>query len=745
MADDEANNGDDFGGSAFLPLPIPRGNLLRVLGPPPALAATTVDPLTRVDEPVTIVGSCRAGICDEHGRLVQPLEILLTLDLATVVPDKQIPMAAVGERFRALPGLLERLAETPGFEVFHRALESSAPGGMDRAQGPLLFCRKRRCIFAARSPRTAELLAPAPETHVADAKGADSEPLPAALLSWDGGTSSDESSEVKTEKAEHFQDGPEAHAPLDLESPLDSGSPLHSGSNEANVYGGRGGSCKLGIIKSLDELVMDQGRVVALADAMRANDAEAAAQLVAQHACVACPERERCYPRDDGYAYAADRLTPISAAAAPVVLRPYGAWGFDEATRAMGGLALGDALNRGDESSNEYEAWRAEQAREFDTGGPPRLLAGETDGRELIEVARLKLNLIADLLAQLDAIWRETRRPHLCWNAETVRVAWQRPGATPASCWGFHPIPRKIGLQPLSPAETRDGRPLPYPPAFSESAYLPPKAVEAARYFNEPRAVTLFIKRAQPDGAELIVNVLLEDLNIAWDLFTTGDAVHVSGDGWRAVLSPAGQRDPDDGEGLPFSGRMRGKVDGFRKSDTFERIECRWRPRFGEAVDLHAVGMLLFEGLLAHDERSLQSFREQLATETSELTTTCLSLPPEQRESQVRAWLTERCETDAPAAIWTRRNLFYRREDRNRARLDAFAPALWQEIMTAGLRMTTCIPGFSYCLDHACDAPRVGSGFLLPLVELRGLIALLDDQIFGRTAPAAGVREAVRK
>jgi hypothetical protein len=31
---------------------------------------------------------------------------------------------------------------------------------------------------------------------------------------------------------------------------------------------------------------------------------------------------------------------------------------------------------------------------------------------------------------------------------------------------------------------------------------------------------------------------------------------------------------------------------------------------------------------------------------------------------------------------------------------------------------------------------------LLPLVELRGLIALLDDQIFGRAAPGAAVRGA---
>ena len=61
--------------------------------------------------------------------------------------------------------------------------------------------------------------------------------------------------------------------------------------------------------------------------------------------------------------------------------------------------------------------------------------------------------------------------------------------------------------------------------------------------------------------------------------------------------------------------------------------------------------------------------------------------------------------------------------------------------MTYGLRLTTSIPGFSFCDDRGCVAPRIGDGLLLPLVELRGLIALLDDQIFGRSTPGTKVRE----
>lgn len=729
--------------SAFLPLPIPHGDVLRVLGPRPADAATTVDPLSRLDEPVTVIGSCLAAVCDARGLPVQPLEVMLVLDPSTVVPNKQVSVPAVGGCFRELSKLLERMPNVPGYEVFHEALYSREIGGEERILGPLLFCRKRRCIFAACSPRTAAMLAPVMETdrgnparnssgpnadatstdgseaqaswdsdaRFADAKGADGTALPALLMSWD-----------------QVGRGPD--------DPVDA---------EVNIYAGRGGSCSLGIIKSLDELILDQGRVVELAAEMQTSDPQAAANLALRHACVACPERERCYPKAGGYAYAADRLVPISAAAAPVILRPYGAWRFDEAARVLGGLSLRDSLAERQAEPTAFEAWRAEQAGEFDAAAPPRLLAGETDGRELIEIARLKLSLVADLLAQLDVVWRETKRPHLCWNADTARVAWRRPGAVPAMCWGFQPILRKIGLQPLADIETRDGRPLAYPPAFSESAYLPPLAAEAARYFDEPRFATLFIKRAQPDGDELIVNVLVEQMNVAWELFAAGDALHASGEDWRAVLSPAGQRDPDDGEGLPFSGRMRGKVEHLRKGDQIERVECRWYPRFGQATDLHAVGILLFETLLAHDERTIHSFREHLAAEIAELTTVCLANPPEHRENQARAWLTERCEIDAPAAIWTRRNLLFRRGDRNRTRLDALPPVLWLEIMTTGLRMTTSIPGFSYCPDRACDAPRVGDGLLLPLLELRGLIALLDDQIAGRTAPATAIRTKISK
>ena len=77
-------------------------------------------------------------------------------------------------------------------------------------------------------------------------------------------------------------------------------------------------------------------------------------------------------------------------------------------------------------------------------------------------------------------------------------------------------------------------------------------------------------------------------------------------------------------------------------------------------------------------------------------------------------------------------------------RLDAFPPGLWQAIVTFGLRLTTGIAGFSFCVGRDHAAPRIGDDLLLPLVELRGLIALLDDLVVARRAPAEQLRESLR-
>src|SRR5690606_30574634 len=144
-----------------------------------------------------------------------------------------------------------------------------------------------------------------------------------------------------------------------------------------------------------------------------------------------------------------------------------------------------------------------------------------------------------------------------CWNDETIRVQWREPGQAPAIAWGFQPLLRKVGLQPPAPQATPDGAPLVYPPAFTSPTLLAAEAQDAARYWDEPRPANIFVKSAKA-GDKQSVTVLIEELGVAWALFCPADALHVRGKGWTAIVSPLPERDPNDGEGLPFAGYVEG-------------------------------------------------------------------------------------------------------------------------------------------------------------------------------------------
>lgn len=691
--------------SPFVPLPIPAGEHLRLLGPNPSQAAVAVDVLTPIDTPIASISFCLAAFCSSDGELVAPLEAVLITEPGRSI-ERQIPADAVVEAVGRWNDFAPALPEVPGYEWLRRMLASTT------TVGPMLYCRKRHRLFVARSPRTARPLAALPRDdreklraehlkQLVASNPAAARPAP-ALIAWDGPA----------------QDG-----------------------QTPRLYGGRGGPCALGQIEPLERLILDQGELVRRAPDI--TDADLAQSLAREHACVNCDERRRCYPDGDGYAYVNDRLVPVSVCETPVILLPLGEWRLAEAGAMIGSLPATDAAARSS-GIDPLDAHRHSQATAIQSAGPSRLLSGETDGRELLEVARLKLGLVAAVLDQLEAAWRATGRPHLCWNEDTVRVLWRRPVSVPAAAWGFQPILRKIGLQPLAPAETIEFGPLAYPPENSARVLLAEEVVEAVRYFGAPRSGTLFIKEATPERDELVVSVLLEDFGVPWRLFTPRDALHLHGEGWQAVLAPAAERNPDDGEGLPLHGRVRGAKDAFKPGGQIDGCTCAWYPRFEQAVDLHAVGMLALELLLSHDERTGGAFHELISREREELTRHCLGVPVEQRNDRARTWLGERCEVDSPTEAWSRRNLLHRRADRNATRLDAFPPALWHAILTWCARMTTAIPGFSYCADRSLPAPHIGDALPLPAVELRGLLAMLDDQIFGRSAPAAAVREALK-
>ena len=680
-------------------MPVGCGGALRVLGPPPDQAAVAVETMVAFDKPLGVLQAYLAGLCRADGSLVQPVEVLLILDPTSGGPTKEVPAAALVRAARALPSLYEKLPVVPGTDLVRKIM------GRTDSIGPLLFCRKRHRLFEARSPNNAEPLGSPPSSDETDHAGSDGDQLAPELLAWDG--------------------------------PAD-GTPV-------SIYGGAGGATAVGEAQSLEQLILDQGKVVEKATLLARDDPVAANRLALEHTCCACPERKRCFPAGGGYAYALDRLVVVNAAETPVTALPLGEWRLGEVAKIIGGAGPRAVLEQESAASNEFEHWRRERAREVETSGPPLLLAGETDGRQLLELARVKLALIADTLDQLDAAWRATQAPHLCWNDDTVRVTWRRPVSCPAAYWGFQPLLRKIGLQPLSRAETPEGVAVPCPPAFSEQALLPPEVPEAARYFGDPRTATVYVKSSKPAGENAAdVHVLLEELGIARKLICRDDVMSVVGEGWEAKLKPAPEHDPDDGEGLPFIGRATGKVGGLQATSQIEGSLCVWYPFFGEAVDLHALGMLLFEMLISHDERNTTRLRDEILAEREELTSACLAVPAKQRDDQARGWIAARCDVDTPAALWSRRKLLYDGDERASAQLDGFPTNLWKAIVTFGFRTITSIPGFSFCPDRSYPAPRTTGGGLLPLVELRGLISFLDDLIFGRATPGESLRATLK-
>jgi len=672
---------------------------LCVLGPPPQEAAVAVEPLVKLDEPVGVVQAFVGGLCDGEGRLIEPVEVLLLLDPAAAAPNDVIPHSAWLRTYARLGAVHARLARPPGGDLIRRAL-----GALPNA-GPLLYCRKRHAVFAARSPHTGETLT---RVSVApDAAGSDAgrNGVPVEWLVWDG--------------------------PAEGRS--------------VAVYSGRGGESAVGSAVSFEQMILDQGQVVRLAAQLAQSDPGKHQRLSAEHTCCRCRERERCYPAGGGYAFAADRLVVVHAAASPPVVLPLGEWRLAEAAAVVGGAAPRALCERGAGSATAFDAWRRERAEAFEAAGPRLMLLGEAGGRALAEIARLKLALIADALAQLDSVWQTTERPHLCWNEQTIRVTWDPPGQAPASAWGFRALLRKVGLHPGCDVEVEGGPPLAYPPAFSRADLLPPEVRDAARWFGTVRGVNVYVKSVQAgagDGSR--VQVLLEDLGIARELFCTADAIRVRGEGWEAMLAPAAEQHPDDGAGLGVLGVVKGGTGPFKAKETLAGCECRWYPRFGEAVDLHALGMLLFETLLANDDRDAASCRAAIAAEREDLMRVCRTVPVEQREAQAAHWIAGRCESDAPGAFWSRRNLMYDRKARLAAVPDGLPPELWKAVVTFGLRLICAVAGFGCCPDRAAAAPRTVSGHLLPLLELRGLVALLDDVIFGRMAPVEELRAALR-
>ena len=265
--------------SPLVPLPTRFGDVLRLLGPPPKEAPTAVDPLVKLDQPLGLLQAFVGGLCRPDGQLRQPVEVLLVLDPALNPPHDVIPITALLKTYRQLPDLYVRLPNPVGYELVPELF-----GSTDHL-GPLLYCRKRHGLFVARSPNTAEPLTNVSIKDVPDGTDEGSDNIPVELLVWDGPPEKD---------------------------------------SAASIYSGRDGTSPLGPVQSFEQLILDQGQVVARAVELCKSDSAAYHRLAGEHLCCTCSERERCYPGKDGYAFSADRLSVVHASENQLLPLPLG-------------------------------------------------------------------------------------------------------------------------------------------------------------------------------------------------------------------------------------------------------------------------------------------------------------------------------------------------------------------------------------------------------------------------------------
>ncbi len=445
----------------------------------------------------------------------------------------------------------------------------------------------------------------------------------------------------------------------------------------------------------------------------------------APHLCVRCEERTRCYPADDGYAYAADRLLLVNAQTRLDAVRPLGEWQLTEAADWIAGRAPEDIH---DERLGPLNGWRTARWRELARAAPRLLLVGEPYGRDLVEILRLKLRLVVGALVELEHDWSRSGRPLLRWNDDSIRVVLTATGSLPAFAWGATPLLRAPATDDRYAEQAAD-RVWPYPKCSTEDWPYPAEVAEAARLIGQTRSCQLVVKSTRAGSSSPGAACLLEDFGVPHAWISAADRFVVEGEEWSAVLTPSGAHDPADGAGIAGLVRLPRPA---KTGDVLGPLRGRWYPGFGQGTDVAALGALLLDALVSNDAHPPAPRRHMLERELAELTTKCRAVDSGHAGNQAQAWLSQRGVDDAPANLWSRRALLYRAAERDRARLEDFPPALWLAALSVAVRMATFIPGWSYCSNRAAEAPRMG-GASLPRLELEGLIASCDDVIFRRT------------
>ncbi|MDX2200527.1 MAG: hypothetical protein SF069_16350 [Phycisphaerae bacterium] len=445
-------------------------------------------------------------------------------------------------------------------------------------------------------------------------------------------------------------------------------------------------------VEAVRNLLLDQGRLIAQGPSGAFRSPREEDEWLSEHPCASDRDRARWDPDRGGYPYAEEWLTPISYAALPLLITPHG-----DTTLEAAAMASRD-----------------------------RRFSRESDDRRTLEALRARLGLIEPLLAQLDRRYRLLQRPLLEWRDDSA-VASSAGSALLRNPW----------IAPVEPEDAKTHPATAFAPEGHDPALLPEGTAELLALAESEHSATLILRAfGKRDEKRCELADGLVDLSpLRGDIFCAGDRIEIAAAGGRAVLTPTGVRNADDGKSaVAVTGRLYDAWAKLQRPGEIANCTVRWHPRLGEAVDLFAVGVRMLDCLLMNDARDLALLRRGGAELRAALQAQCAPLAT----ADARAATFERLLDAALAGcsaddLWSARAVHGDRAARAVADAGPLAFRYWRAACAMGLRLSTLVADVSYCPHRAADAPRAAGGTLLPLVELRGLMSLLEDALLHRS------------
>jgi hypothetical protein len=467
-------------------------------------------------------------------------------------------------------------------------------------------------------------------------------------------------------------------------------------------------------VRGPSALLQDQARIVSLARELDGPNARAVLSEFAP---------------DGGPGPSADELAILNLHETRVLVRRRFPFGLREAARLV---ARAPEVN----ASVTDETPRA----------PGRIFAHDGSGLDALEVLRLKLLLFVKALRDVHALHAALAGPHLALSPDAFRADLNVANRDAAALWAT-----RVSLIGMPAAFPVEGSPAPrafVPRPLAEPIYLP-DLVRDARYWTTRTGQLVVDGVTDGPGAD-VARAMLRDATAAWPPISSKDLLRLripTGSGRPALDLWARVADgPRRADALTLSILGDDPTrDALRRlaGVALSGVPYAVFPALHAPVDLYAMGMVLFDLLLTHDDQPMPVVEAAIAdgrrahgdggTAGDEQTRRIVA--------GASAWLASSRHAD----VFHRRHLFADPQDRREGRPNAVPAWIWQQTMILGLRMTWWIAGFGFCRDHGDFDPNYPAGvFEPPLAELEVLLARIDSVLLGGHLHNREARHVIR-